>query len=504
MQFEFKNLGTIKEAQLEMGNLTVICGKNNTGKTYLTYAVWGIIKYEINDLLNHIHIMENINEYVETYNVKNDIIENGKARLVIPEQLIEDYIAKVENSHQLELSNIFASDKAHFENYTLEIVEISDFDNLSLALPENNLNTHNSILLDLKKSNIDINSISEVFNYKGVNIHIEHKNDLIIHINVDEKYREKYIKNIPEKDIHPQDHFPVVFIFGLLTAIILPFKLEIPNTFVLPAQRDSIELFYKELDKNRSHLLEKLRFTKDLSLLDKESSRFPQPIEKLIDFARDLTRQVIKTESFLAKEQPELLQEIESLLGVTYEVLGDEVLIKDKNSSQKVPAYMASTSVRSLMHLHFWLKHKAQKGDLLMIDEPELNLHPENQIKMARLFAKLVNVGIKVWITTHSDYIIKELNNCLMFSQEIENKPALLEELGYKENEILKREDIRAYIARYDEKLEGCTVDKVEFDEYGMVMTTFDEQAKNINRIANRLADEIDEEKLKQTTLDND
>ncbi len=320
MQFEFKNLGIIKEAQLEMGNLTVICGKNNTGKTYLTYGVW---------------------EAVET------------------------------------------------------------------------------------------------------------------------------------------------------------------NVFLLSSQRNSIELFYKklELDKNQSDLIDKLRENGDLSLLNKESSRFPQPIEKLIDFARDLTHQVIKTESFLAKEQPELVEEIENLLGVTYEVSGDEVLIKNNYSTQKIPAYMASTSVRSLMHLHFWLKHKAQKGDLLMIDEPELNLHPENQIKMARLFAKLVNAGIKVWITTHSDYIIKELNNCLMFSQEMENKNELLEELGYKENEILKRDDIRAYIARYDEKLEGCTVDKVEFDEYGMVMTTFDEQARNINAISDSLADAIDEQRIHKKEL---
>lgn len=319
MQFEFKNLGTIKEAQLEMGNLTVICGKNNTGKTYLTYGVWGAIQ---------------------------------------------------------------------------------------------------------------------------------------------------------------------------------------TNVFLLSSQRNSIELFYNKADeKKRNDLIDTLKETKGVSLLDKENSNHSQPIEKLIDFARDLTRQVIKTDSFLAKEQPELLKEIENLLGVTYEVSGDEVLIKDKHSTQKVPAYMASTSVRSLMHLHFWLKHKAQKGDLLMIDEPELNLHPENQIKMARLFVKLVNAGIKVWITTHSDYIIKELNNCLMFSQDIENKKELLEELGYKENEILKRDDIRAYIARYDEKLEGCTVDKVEFDEYGMVMTTFDEQIEKINAISESLADAIDEHKIHKKEL---
>jgi|GEM_PF-3430583 len=47
MIFEFKNLGAIKEAQIEMGKLTVISGKNNTGKTYLTYATLGFFGREL-------------------------------------------------------------------------------------------------------------------------------------------------------------------------------------------------------------------------------------------------------------------------------------------------------------------------------------------------------------------------------------------------------------------------------------------------------------------------
>ena len=39
MKFGIKNLGPIKAASIELGDLTIICGKNNTGKTYLTYAL---------------------------------------------------------------------------------------------------------------------------------------------------------------------------------------------------------------------------------------------------------------------------------------------------------------------------------------------------------------------------------------------------------------------------------------------------------------------------------
>ena len=42
--FRFQNLGPIKEAELELGDLTIIAGRNNTGKTYIAYALYGFLK----------------------------------------------------------------------------------------------------------------------------------------------------------------------------------------------------------------------------------------------------------------------------------------------------------------------------------------------------------------------------------------------------------------------------------------------------------------------------
>ena len=43
-RFHFKKLGPIREAELELGDLTIIAGRNNTGKTYLAYALYGLLK----------------------------------------------------------------------------------------------------------------------------------------------------------------------------------------------------------------------------------------------------------------------------------------------------------------------------------------------------------------------------------------------------------------------------------------------------------------------------
>ena len=44
VKFRFRNIGPVKDAELELGNLTVIAGRNNTGKTYIVYTLYGFLK----------------------------------------------------------------------------------------------------------------------------------------------------------------------------------------------------------------------------------------------------------------------------------------------------------------------------------------------------------------------------------------------------------------------------------------------------------------------------
>ena len=44
MKLSFENLGVLPVGELNIADLTVICGDNNTGKTYLTYALYGLLK----------------------------------------------------------------------------------------------------------------------------------------------------------------------------------------------------------------------------------------------------------------------------------------------------------------------------------------------------------------------------------------------------------------------------------------------------------------------------
>ena len=45
MKITIENIGVFKYAEYELADLTIICGKNNTGKTYATYALYGFIDF---------------------------------------------------------------------------------------------------------------------------------------------------------------------------------------------------------------------------------------------------------------------------------------------------------------------------------------------------------------------------------------------------------------------------------------------------------------------------
>ena len=51
---------------------------------------------------------------------------------------------------------------------------------------------------------------------------------------------------------------------------------------------------------------------------------------------------------------------------------------------------------------------------IVFIEEPEAHLHPKNQIKLISLFAQLHKDGIKIIMSSHSNYIFNKMNNLLL------------------------------------------------------------------------------------------
>jgi predicted ATPase len=71
---------------------------------------------------------------------------------------------------------------------------------------------------------------------------------------------------------------------------------------------------------------------------------------------------------------------------------------------------------------------------MIMIEEPEAHLHPEVQVKLVAQFAALTNLGVKVVLTSHNNYIFYKASNLVISGQLSPNAvaatPFTMEEHG--------------------------------------------------------------------------
>jgi len=101
------------------------------------------------------------------------------------------------------------------------------------------------------------------------------------------------------------------------------------------------------------------------------------------------------------------------------------------------------------------------------------------------LLARCVGTGLRVLITTHSDYLLKEINNLVMLAQEFDSKDAILKKLRYTADDVLDPSSIRAYVAE-NGGLTECAI-----DGFGIDMPVFDKTIDSINRVSVELASHV-------------
>ena len=82
-----------------------------------------------------------------------------------------------------------------------------------------------------------------------------------------------------------------------------------------------------------------------------------------------------------------------------------------------LPLMNASSMVSELAPVVLYLRHVVRPGDLLIIEEPESHLHPAMQVEFVRQLAVAVKSGIRILITTHSEWVLEELANLVRLSE---------------------------------------------------------------------------------------
>ena len=106
-----------------------------------------------------------------------------------------------------------------------------------------------------------------------------------------------------------------------------------------------------------------------------------------------------------------------------------------EGSEQEVSLTRTAAMVSELAPLVLYLRGLVKPGDILIIEEPEAHLHPGAQADLAVILARLVRAGVRVIITTHSDWLLEEIGNLILegLLEEKTDDPAswlLPEEVG--------------------------------------------------------------------------
>ena len=457
MKICFRNLGLIQQAEIQLGDLTVLCGHNNSGKTYATYALYGFLSFWQKSL----DIVNVSQSAVKTLLAEGNVVIDIQEYIDNSAQIM----SKCSSDYTKTLSDVFASSSSSFSNSSVDIT-LDPIDIQPASTFERTMGAARNSLFSISK---DPDSFSVTISL------LVAKEEVTIPPSLISKIIGDTLKDI---------------IFGSI----------FPRPFIASAERTGAAIFRKELHFDKNRLLKSLSSSsKDIDpfdLLQNAPSDYPLPIRDNVDFTRQI-ESVAKKKSFIASDHPEVIAEFQSIIGGDYTVTkNDELYFIPHGKRAKLTVDESSSSVRSLLDIGFYIRHVAQKGDLLIVDEPELNLHPSNQRCIARLFARLANLGIRVFITTHSDHIIREINTLIMLSRNDERIKEIAIREKYDSSELLAPTKVKVFIAQESlVMLEGMkrrtrcrTLVSASVDaDRGIHASGFDDTISEMNRIQDEI-----------------
>ena len=184
------------------------------------------------------------------------------------------------------------------------------------------------------------------------------------------------------------------------------------------------------------------------------------------------------------------------------DVLGGAIAVKRAESSyptfvyrptqldRDLPILASSSMVSELAPVALYLRHYVKPGNTLIIEEPESHLHPAMQAEFALHLVRLVHAGIRVIVTTHSEWVLDQFANLVRLTQlseaEREGLPGA--------DAALSPDDVGFWLFKPNAPRRGSVVQelKVNPDEGGL-LSGYDEVADEMYNmwaeIGNRIAD---------------
>ncbi|MHA1222293.1 MAG: AAA family ATPase [Candidatus Heimdallarchaeaceae archaeon] len=474
---EFKNFGPISEGKIEIKPLTILIGPNNSGKSYVAvlaksiirntkiskfYEVFRMIEPSVESFINYVldEDLKKLEDGIDTDSPLNYIVNKlSKMRndetWVIDEKLVADLVLSF-----LDLIFVRTIHDEIERMYGSQIQELIKFNrrnlNFNFILGENIFYFRN------KKDKLDFELDTEFKFTAKVRRFFDQDVKFTLQLDKSNKPFIFYNTVKGKEDFN----FAGTFLIIRLTEYYVNRMLDnhINQTFYLPAARSGILQGHKALTAN---IMEKIPLI--------GTKRFDVP--SFTGAASDFISFLIRIDRTNKSEYYELATQFEQ------ELLSGEILLKDLESktspeimykigSNEIPIHRASSTVNELAPLLLYLKYDAKKGNLLIFEEPEAHLHPENQRILSKYIVRLIRSGLNILITTHSEYILEQISSFLLM-EKIKPEDRVLN-FQYSINDYLKPKEVSAYVFKYDKRSNGYKTYELDIsDEDGISQEEF-------------------------------
>jgi hypothetical protein len=457
MKVTIQNLGVIQKAEIDLRPLTIFIGPNNAGKTWLAYTLVGIFG------------SHGWNEYAQAY-------AEGKLPRVYPplDNAIEKVLAEGNATIDLhkfaeEYGEMYFNNVADFARHWMGefmSTQLALFDNmdLSISLAE----AEAEFLARVVKHSLQSNIAGGLLTIR------KKQGDKILYIYTSTDGEELITERLPAEGIKErlvlsvarvlhQSLYPQIRVFPTERTALVTFRfgdrvrgreslISVEKTLEAMLRKEEIELLSQQLEElsgiSIGTMLEQnaraaigpvgsfltmMGSTFRIGLKEKEKrqqdAKNNANIQKYIQLAQVLEKQILVGGVDFSTPEPDPRREI--IFQTTAGVILDMPVV--------------SSMVKELSPLVLYLRYLAKPGELLIIDEPEMNLHPEAQIKIIEFLAMLVNAGLNVLITTHSPYIVDHLTN-LMKAAENEKPEAIGDKFYLKRTDaFISRDKVSVY-----------------------------------------------------------
>lgn len=447
MILHFEHLGAIKQMSIDLSKpMILMCGPNGTGKTYASYVLYAFLSSNygasILDVNNvKIPLVQSISAFVN-----DSSKESGVAHFEITKQDIQIWISNFCECIKSNIGDVFGVGddlcKKLFSKFTISC----DFTDADF---ENTLNSSLSLKLGMGDKVLMTISKKKCSNIIEVETSLSNKDNALFQLNM----------------ISILNRAMRILTFG-----------DNRTARMLTVERNSIYTFKTELSLSRNELIDRIQQGASkvdfMDMLSDTSRRYPLAIKESLRIANDLET-VQKQTSYFSQIALEIERDL--LNGdVSMTKAGDvEFHASSMPKTRKLPFHLSSSIVKTMASFVVYLRHLARKGDTLIIDEPEMNFHPDVQVVLARIFAKLANNGLKVVISTHSDYIIREINNMIMVGTLWDKNVSGDDLQGYSSDYMIHASELCVLFLHAMSK--GVVSKELPISEFGFEVSTIDE-----------------------------